>query len=50
MPVLRIDHVFVSPGVAVHSAAVAADPPARKASDHLPLVVDFVLEPLASPP
>jgi endonuclease/exonuclease/phosphatase family metal-dependent hydrolase len=45
MPVLRIDHVFVSAGVRVTSMRVAAGPLARLASDHLPLVVDFELEP-----
>jgi endonuclease/exonuclease/phosphatase family metal-dependent hydrolase len=41
MPVLRIDHVFVSPGLRILAMASPADPLARLASDHLPLVVDF---------
>jgi endonuclease/exonuclease/phosphatase family metal-dependent hydrolase len=40
-PVLRIDHVLVSPGVRVTAARVPATPLARAASDHRPLVVDF---------
>lgn len=39
-PVLRIDHVFVSEGVAVRGVRVPRDARARRASDHLPLVVD----------
>lgn len=42
-PVLRIDHVFVSEGVAVRSVRVPKDARARRASDHLPLVVDLEL-------
>ncbi|MBV9994058.1 MAG: endonuclease/exonuclease/phosphatase family protein [Caulobacteraceae bacterium] len=45
MPFGRIDHVFVSEGVRVRSVYVPDDRLARKASDHLPLVVDFDLEP-----
>jgi endonuclease/exonuclease/phosphatase family metal-dependent hydrolase len=41
LPVLRIDHVWVGPGVSVRDARVPRDPLARVASDHLPLVVDF---------
>ncbi|HEY1449107.1 MAG TPA: endonuclease/exonuclease/phosphatase family protein [Caulobacteraceae bacterium] len=44
MPMLRIDHVFVSPGVRVISLRPASTPLARVASDHLPLVMDFELE------
>jgi endonuclease/exonuclease/phosphatase family metal-dependent hydrolase len=44
MPMLRIDHVFVSPGVRVVSQRPASTPLARVASDHLPLVMDFELE------
>ena len=43
LPMLRIDHVFVSRGVKVKSLRVAASPLARVASDHLPLVMDFEL-------
>jgi endonuclease/exonuclease/phosphatase family metal-dependent hydrolase len=40
-PVLRIDHVFVSAGVTVRSVHTPTDALSRRASDHLPLVVDF---------
>jgi endonuclease/exonuclease/phosphatase family metal-dependent hydrolase len=38
-PLLRLDHVFVSPEVEVLSATVPRDRLTRTASDHLPLVV-----------
>lgn len=41
MPVRAIDHVFVSEGVTVTSLQAPADALARRASDHLPLVMDF---------
>jgi endonuclease/exonuclease/phosphatase family metal-dependent hydrolase len=44
MPVIAIDHVFVSSGVVVRQVSVHATPLARVASDHLPLVVDFDLD------
>lgn len=40
-PVLRIDHVFVSPSIRVTGVQAPLFPMARMASDHLPLVVDF---------
>lgn len=40
-PLARLDHVFVSAGLAVTDARVAATRLARVASDHLPLVVDI---------
>lgn len=40
-PVLRIDHVFVSPSIRVTRVQTPLFPLARLASDHLPLVVDF---------
>jgi endonuclease/exonuclease/phosphatase family metal-dependent hydrolase len=43
LPVLRLDHVFVSTGVRVLSLRTGASPLARIASDHLPLVMDFDL-------
>lgn len=43
-PVLRIDHVFVSPGVRVTRVQAPMFPLARVASDHLPLVIDFELQ------
>jgi endonuclease/exonuclease/phosphatase family metal-dependent hydrolase len=42
-PMLPIDHVFVSDGVAIDGVQAYAAPLARSASDHLPLVVDFHL-------
>jgi endonuclease/exonuclease/phosphatase family metal-dependent hydrolase len=44
LPMLRIDHVFVSAGVKVLGLRAVASPEARAASDHLPLVMDFELE------
>jgi len=43
LPVLRIDHVFVSPGVEVAGVFAPDTALARVASDHLPLVVDIAL-------
>lgn len=43
LPVLRIDHLFVSPGVEVNAVFAPLDPLTRVASDHLPLVMDFEL-------
>jgi endonuclease/exonuclease/phosphatase family metal-dependent hydrolase len=43
LPVLRIDHVFVSPGIEVQAVTAPFDPLTRVASDHLPLVMDFDL-------
>jgi endonuclease/exonuclease/phosphatase family metal-dependent hydrolase len=43
-PVLPIDHVFVSEGVAVAAVRTPLDPLTRLASDHLPLVVDLNLD------
>lgn len=43
LPVLRIDHLFVSPGVEVNAVFAPFDPLTRVASDHLPLVMDFEL-------
>jgi endonuclease/exonuclease/phosphatase family metal-dependent hydrolase len=43
LPVLRIDHIFVSPEIQVRDVFVPFDPPWRVASDHLPLVMDFDL-------
>jgi Metal-dependent hydrolase len=41
LPVLRIDHLFVSPGVEVLDVFAPFGPLTRVASDHLPLVMDF---------
>jgi endonuclease/exonuclease/phosphatase family metal-dependent hydrolase len=38
-PLLRLDHIFVSPEVKVLEAQVISTPLARRASDHLPLLV-----------
>lgn len=43
LPVLRIDHLFVSDGIKVHEVSAPFDPLTRVASDHLPLVMDFDL-------
>jgi endonuclease/exonuclease/phosphatase family metal-dependent hydrolase len=43
LPVLRLDHVFVSPSVEVLEATVVRSELARVASDHLPLTVDIRL-------
>ncbi|MGC1304375.1 MAG: endonuclease/exonuclease/phosphatase family protein [Caulobacteraceae bacterium] len=44
-PLLRIDHMFVTPDVEVLSVHAPDGPLARMASDHLPLVVDVKLAP-----
>lgn len=41
LPMLQIDHVLVSPDIAVSGVHAPNDALARRASDHLPLVVDF---------
>lgn len=41
LPVLKIDHVFVSPGIEVTDIFSPLDPLTKLASDHLPLVMDF---------
>ena len=41
LPVLAIDHVFVSRGVRVEAVRTPLDAASRVASDHLPLVVDI---------
>ena len=43
LPVLRIDHLFVSPEIRVLDVFAPFDPLTRVASDHLPLVMDFEL-------
>jgi len=42
-PILRLDHVFVSEPFKVRGVTVPHDARARRASDHLPLVVDLEL-------
>jgi endonuclease/exonuclease/phosphatase family metal-dependent hydrolase len=41
LPVLRIDHLFVSREIVVKDVFAPFDPLTRVASDHLPLVMDF---------
>jgi endonuclease/exonuclease/phosphatase family metal-dependent hydrolase len=41
LPVLRIDHLFVSPEIVVRDVFAPFSPLTRVASDHLPLVMDF---------
>ncbi|THD61434.1 endonuclease/exonuclease/phosphatase family protein [Phenylobacterium sp.] len=41
LPVLRIDHLFVSPEIRVTDVFAPFAPITRVASDHLPLVMDF---------
>ncbi|HLZ75179.1 endonuclease/exonuclease/phosphatase family protein [Phenylobacterium sp.] len=43
LPVLRIDHLFVSPEIRVADVFAPFSPLTRVASDHLPLVMDFEL-------
>jgi endonuclease/exonuclease/phosphatase family metal-dependent hydrolase len=43
LPFLRLDHVFVSHAVRVRGVTVPHDARARRASDHLPLIVDLEL-------
>ena len=43
-PVLRIDHVFISPGLRITGVQAPFFPLARMASDHLPLIVDLEIE------
>ncbi len=41
LPMRQIDHVFISRGLAVRGVEAPTSPAARRASDHLPLVVDL---------
>jgi endonuclease/exonuclease/phosphatase family metal-dependent hydrolase len=43
LPLLRIDHIFVSPAIVVRDTRVVDDRLARLASDHLPLVAELEL-------
>jgi endonuclease/exonuclease/phosphatase family metal-dependent hydrolase len=45
LPLVRIDHVFVGPGVEVVRVETMRTPLARVASDHLPLMVEIRLHP-----
>ena len=44
LPMLRIDHVFTSRSVAVSGVHAPRNALTRRASDHLPLVVDFRID------
>ncbi len=44
-PAIRIDHVFVSPDIKGTGVGAAFSPLSRMASDHLPLVMDFEIQP-----
>jgi endonuclease/exonuclease/phosphatase family metal-dependent hydrolase len=44
-PMLRIDHVFLSRSIAVTGAHAPKGALTRAASDHLPLVIDFRIDP-----
>ena len=46
-PILRLDHVFVSRSIEVIRVETIRTPLARKASDHLPLLVEFRVRPAA---
>lgn len=47
-PLLRIDHIFVSPDIEIRRAGVWRSPEARVASDHLPLVAELGIGALAA--
>lgn len=49
MPVLRIDHVFVSPSIEVARAQVVRSALTRVASDHLPVLVEFTVRTVTKP-
>lgn len=48
LPVLRIDHLFVSAEIEVVDVSAPFMPLTRVASDHLPLVMDFGVKPAAA--
>ena len=50
LPVLRIDHLFVSPEIRVKDVFAPFSPLTRAASDHLPLVMDFDVTSLSAAP
>ena len=45
LPLLRLDHVFVSKEIGVRGVTVPWNARSRRASDHLPLIVDLELQP-----
>ncbi|MGC2628158.1 MAG: hypothetical protein WA269_15110, partial [Candidatus Udaeobacter sp.] len=48
-PVLAVDHIFVNRAVQPVSVTVHRSPLARIASDHFPLMAEFVLPPPPRP-
>ncbi|MDB5570193.1 MAG: endonuclease [Hyphomicrobiales bacterium] len=48
LPLLRLDHVFVSKSIEVQRAETVRTQEARIASDHLALFVDFTVKPLSA--
>lgn len=38
LPIFRLDHVYVGPGITVHDCHALRTPQARSASDHLPVI------------
>lgn len=44
-PVLALDRIYAGNGLTMLSGGVFGEPPARSASDHLPLYADFLLSP-----
>jgi endonuclease/exonuclease/phosphatase family metal-dependent hydrolase len=49
-PLLRLDHCYVDAAFRVHGVEVCRSPLARRASDHLPLVVELEILPAARRP
>jgi endonuclease/exonuclease/phosphatase family metal-dependent hydrolase len=47
-PLLRIDHILVSPGVEVRQVEVRQGPTERVASDHLPLLAELRISGIAA--
>jgi len=44
LPIMRIDHIFVTPEFCVNSIQVSHTALDRSASDHLPIIADLSLE------
>ncbi|MDB5592921.1 MAG: endonuclease [Enterovirga sp.] len=47
LPLLRLDHIFTSPSIQVLRTDTLRTPVARRASDHLPLLIEFGVRPAA---
>lgn len=41
LPMIRIDHIFIGPGLSLQASGVLASPLSRVASDHRPLIADL---------